>query len=238
MTLLFSIAELAAATASRAEDDSEGREEVENARYLTTSVCECISSIVQHASVTSFLSLGREESSAVVQRLALLLCRCATSVDTDISVPCIGIMGFLGAKNDLLEASGNKGFLRSKINWLLSNSILRILDTIRDVTNVSEKNVYLLEICLSSFIDLHSSDDLEILQNFKKLNSIEKMTSGLRIFENVVHEISEENKVRKRRDTNKNDSMENDDFEAILADLEETILNSRSFLEYKSNYCR
>ena len=184
------------------------------------------------------MSLGREESSAIVQRLALILCRCANSTDTDISVPCIGIMGFLGVKNDLLEATGNKGFIRSKINWLLSNSILRILDTIRDVTNVSEKNVYLLEICLSSFIDLHSSDDLDILQNFKKLNSIEKMTSGLQIFENVVHEISEDNIIRKRRDTNKSGGGGNDDLEAILADLEETILNSRSFLEYKSNYCR
>ena len=149
-------------------------------------------------------------------------------------------MGFLGVKNDLLEAGGDKGFLKSKINWLLSNSILRILDTFRDANTEAEKNVFLLEICFSSFIDLHSSDDVDILQNFKRLNSIEKLSSGLHLFEKVVNEINEENKVNKRRggDSSKSTSSEENDLQIMLADLEETILNSRSFLEYKSNYCQ
>ena len=231
--------------ATAAEDDAEGREEVERLLYLTTTVAECISSLVQHASVPSFAPLAEEEGAAVTQRLALILCRCATSTDTDISILCIGTMGFLGAKHDLLEAEGAqgaqsaRGFIRVKINWLLSNSILRILDGISNPSS-EQDYAFLCEMCLSSFIDLHSSDDADILQNFIKLKAIERLSAGLNIFEGIVKEMSEENKANKRRSNsaNREKSEDDSDFQGILADFEETILNSHSFLEYKANYCK
>ena len=226
------------------EEDEEGREQIEKLRYLTSSVCECISSLVQHASTTAFLPLGGEEGSSIVQRLSLVLCRCAAAADTDtdISLHCIGTMGFLGVKNDLVSATGSTGFLKPKINWLLSNSILRVLESLQGNKSDPQQNIYLFEMCLGAFIDLHSSDDVDILQNFIKLKSIEKLKAGLHIFEEIVREVSEDYKSKRESTKGKTvvagDGDGDSNMEEVLTDFEETVLNSHSFIEYKANYCK
>jgi hypothetical protein len=211
--------------------DSDGEtEDTERLRFLTTSVCACLSSLLQHATPSAFVPLASDaEEKGVVQRLALVLCRCVTSSDSDISMPCIGSMGSLGAKNDQLEALGQTGvaFLSSKINWLFSNAILRALDSITVKECRADQNIYLLEICLSAFVDLHSSDDPLLLQNFSKLKSIEKLGSAVRVFEAAVRDFS---------DASTPDSAE--DFQSALTDFQDTVLNTHSFLEYKANYCK
>ena len=215
--------------------DSDGEtEDTERLRFLTTSVCACLSSLLQHATPSAFIPLvssanAAEKGVMVMQRLALVLCRCITSTDSDISMPCIGSMGSLGAKNDQIEAMGLKEvtFLSSKINWLFSNAILRTLDNIVIKGCRAEQNIYLLEICLSAFVDLHSSDDPLLLQNFIKLKSIEKLGSAVRVFEAAVRDFSE---------ASTRDNAE--DYQTAITDFQDTVLNTHSFLEYKANYCK
>jgi hypothetical protein len=219
-------------------------ESIERTRFLATSVCACLSSLLEHAPVAAFESLVSAEE---VQRLALILCRCASSSEREVSGPCIGAMGTLGAKNDQLEALRGTGFLSPKINWLLSNSILRALDATRERDSDSDGDrdsaLFLQEICLSSFIDLHSSDHAEVLQNFVKLKSIERLTASLSAFEAAVTTVADQNRGK----GNGKGKMQSGDSEAserereileALSDFEETVLNTRSFLEYKANYCR
>lgn len=178
-----------------------------------------------------------------MQRLALILCRCASSADQDMSIPCIGSMGSLGAKIDLadsLNAKGagtGKGLMPAKINWLLSNSILRSLEPYKDSSSEPENNIFLLEVCLSSFIDLHSSDDADVLQNFLKLKALDKLGASLSVFEVAVKELRED-RESKGKTKSDNHSSSSSDMREALSDFEETILNMRSFLEYKSNYCK
>jgi hypothetical protein len=182
-----------------------------------------------------------------VQRLALILCRCASSSEREVSGPCIGAMGTLGAKNDQLEALRGAGFLSPKINWLLSNSILRALEATRERERDSDSErdsaLFLQEICLSSFIDLHSSDHTEVLQNFVKLKSIEKLTVSLSVFEAAVRTLADQNRGKGKSKMQSSDSDANErererEISEALSDFEETVLNTRSFLEYKANYCR
>ena len=217
--------------ADAGESDGE-TEDTERLRFLTTSVCACLSSLLQHATPSAFIPLVSDAAAAdkgVVQRLALVLCRCVTSTDSDISMPCIGSMGSLGAKNDQLEALGLTGvtFLSPKINWLFSNAILRTLDNITVKECRAEQNIYLLEICLSAFVDLHSSDDPLLLQNFLKLKSVEKLGSAVRVFEAAVRDFS---------NATTRDNAE--DFQTAVTDFQDTLLNTHSFLEYKANYCK
>jgi hypothetical protein len=229
-------------------------ESIERTRFLTTSVCACLSSLLEHAPLAAFESLASAED---VQRLALILCRCASSSEREVSVPCIGAMGTLGAKNDQLEALRGTGFLPPKINWLLSNSILRVLDATRESERDSDSErdsaLFLQEICLSSFIDLHSSDHPEVLLNFVKLKAIEKLTACLSVFEAAVRTVAGQNRGRgngkgkgkiqsgdseaNEREGDRDRDNEREILEA-LSDFEETVLNTRSFLEYKANYCR
>lgn len=231
-------------------EEGEGREaervseELERMRYLTTSVCACVSSLLQHASASSL----SEPWESDMQRLALVLIRCASSSDQDMSVPCIGSMGSLGAKIDLAESlrgkgkekgkEKEKGLMPPKINWLLSNSILRTLESYTNSSNSNsepERDIFLLEVCLSAFIDLHSSDDADVLQNFLKLKAVDKLTISLAVFEGAVKELRRDNvRGTKKSDSNNNSS----DMREALVDFEETVLNMRSFLEYKSNYCK
>ena len=229
-------------------------ESIERTRFLTTSVCACLSSLLEHAPLAAFESLASAEE---VQRLALILCRCASSSEREVSVPCIGAMGTLGAKNDQLEALRGTGFLPPKINWLLSNSILRVLDATRESERDSDSErdsaLFLQEICLSSFIDLHSSDHPEVLLNFVKLKAIEKLTACLSVFEAAVRTVADQNRGKgngkgkgkiqsggseaNEREGDRDRDNEREILEA-LSDFEETVLNTRSFLEYKANYCR
>jgi hypothetical protein len=223
-------------------------ESIERTRFLTTSVCACLSSLLEHAPLAAFESLISAEE---VQRLALILCRCATSSEREVSGPCIGAMGTLGAKNDQLEALSGTGFLSPKINWLLSNSILRALEATResererDSDSERDSALFLQEICLSSFIDLHSSDHTEVLQNFVKLKSIEKLTASLSVFEAAVRTVADQNRGKGKGKMQSSDSDANErerererEISEALSDFEETVLNTRSFLEYKANYCR
>lgn len=213
-------------------------EELERARYLTTSMCACVSSLLQHASASSL----SEPWESDMQRLALVLIRCASSSDQDMSVPCIGSMGSLGAKIDLAESlrgkEKEKELMPPKINWLLSNSILRTLESYTNSSNSNsepERDIFLLEVCLSAFIDLHSSDDADVLQNFLKLKAVDKLSISLSVFEGAVKELRRDNeRGAKKSDSNNNSS----DMREALVDFEETVLNMRSFLEYKSNYCK
>ena len=221
---------LVGSDADAGESDGE-TEDTERLRFLTTSVCACLSSLLQHATPSAFIPLASDAAAekGVMQRLALVLCRCVTSTDSDISMPCIGSMGSLGAKNDQLEALGQNGvsFLSSKINWLLSNAILRTLDNINIKECRADQNIYLVEICLSAFVDLHSSDDPVLLQNFIKLKSIDKLGSAVVVFEAAVRDFS---------DATTRDSADN--FQTAITDFQDTLLNTHSFIEYKANYCK
>jgi F0F1-type ATP synthase beta subunit len=175
--------------------------------------------------------------------MALNLCRLSTYEDEEISLPCINAIGLLGQKNDELEAQEGKGFVMYKINALLSNSLLRTLDKNSDKvvtinnTNLNNKNnnsnsdgnntkmeiLSIMGSCLSSFIDLHSSDNKDVLNNFTKLNSLDRLGRNLIVFENGFNNIDKSN-------------INND--EEMLIDFDEVILNMKSFLEYKANYCK
>jgi hypothetical protein len=177
-----------------------------------------------------------------LQQMALNLCRLSTYDDEEISLPCINAIGLLGQKNDESEVQEGKGFVMYKINALLSNSLLRTLDKNSDKvvtinnTNLNDKNtddnksnnmkmeiLSIMGSCLSSFIDLHSSDNKDILNNFTKLNSLDRLGKNLIVFENGFNNIN-------KNDTNNDEEM--------LIDFDEIILNMKSFLEYKVNYCK
>ena len=71
------------------------------------------------------------------------------------------------------------------------------------------------------------------------MKSIEKLSIGLQIFEEIVMKISEDCEATRNRGSSckiaNGDELE---IEEMLRDFEETVLNSRSFLEYKANYCK
>lgn len=325
---------------------------------FTINIGECLSTFSQFSSINTLTLL----SDIQIQSLALTLCQFAGNSNVDISIVCIGIIGFLAVKNDEVciftmhlcifvlfyllflfsfpfflypsstffqvyfffvffslyffysifllfvlfftphyppyflllfslfsfiyilfihplyvqaVTAGLKAFLKPKINGLLSNSLLRILDnSTKDHTSNNTNNnenedddisdrLQLLGSCFSSYIDLHSSDDTEILSNFIKLNSISRLNTTFKTFEKNVNYLlynkkkyfvsSDSKSDKNNKNNNKNDrndnndnknneknenSNRNEDLEQMLNDFEELILNMKSFIEYKLNYCK
>jgi hypothetical protein len=115
-------------------------------------------------------------------------------------------MGALGSKEQYC--------LPSKLNGLLSNALLRSLGD-----SSAEASLLLHDSCFSSFIDLHSSDDPDLLSNFNRLGAIAKLKSALEAFEGRLKAPSAVSQEE-------------------TSQFEETAETVRSFIEYKENYIK
>lgn len=103
-------------------------------------------------------------------------------------------------------------------NKVLSHAVLKRLQepgARRLRNNKSDGSLLVMEACLSSYIDLHSSDDPSIHQNFLSLNSLEILHSIGNSFKNKLKE--EEHHLARE--------------EIVIC--KETILNLKRFIKYK-----
>ena len=185
-------------------------------------LCACVeanASVIQ-----SLLVICRSVDSGILQSppellksLATLLCRGVMMPHFEISSSCIDLVGVLGTKEVLSQP----------LNAVLTNTLLRRLHEPAAFGfsaaggGFVDKSLLVINTCLGSLIDLHSSDELDLLQNFVKLDALNK-----------IHQVAA---------TFFSSSTLNQQSRAAILSLstsdremfEETLGNVRSFLEYK-----
>jgi hypothetical protein len=231
-------------------------------RACAPSAIECLCLFLQQSEVGL---LAIEDTSDVsMQRLALLLCQCTTRTERDLLLPTATAIGVIGQydstkrEEEFQRSRKYQGLFEPKINALLSNALLRSLESciaskeaiikssakgatianarefevLRDVTNV-------MSVLASAFIELHTSDDPEIAKNFVRLEATKKLNVVLINLGESVALLGKKGgdrdcaDVEMRNDSDHDEDVDSDD-ESMDPDYEETIENLRSFIEYKS----
>ena len=162
---------------------------------------------------------------ALVQGLALLLCRSSTSTFDGVALSAISLVGLLAQKDGQhrAEHTGGSPVVAPKINALLSNAVLRVVDTCiasaassgGHATDYEQLSV--IDAALGAFIDLHSSDDGDILENFVRLHAPKRLAEFVTFGDASLRH------VRSR--------MNDDAWDP--SDFEETLENVQGLLAYK-----
>jgi hypothetical protein len=259
---LFSSGPTAAPTASR-------RHDLIAYSSCAPSCIECICSLLQRPEMESPHGV-RCLPSLDMQRLALALCQCAAANDTEQVIPAAAAMGILGQidckrrEDEYSHGRGYVGVFDPKINALFSNALLRAIESSKTTYEAATKgsraainrgvnssalryHLDLLNTAISAFIDLHTSDDSELLKIFSRLDAPRKLGLALHDMESVA---SLFNSLRDRDKTKKDTSMQTDDDDdgniSCSGDSEddsdvdsdpdymETLENLTNFIEYKS----
>jgi hypothetical protein len=150
----------------------------------------------------------------LLKSLTTILCRGTMSPNYEVSTCCIDLIGLLGTKDVLSQP----------LNAVLTNSLLRRLIEpaafAMSRARFVDKSLLVINACLSSLIDLHASDNLDILPNFVKLDSMSKIYQVAGNF--LSFTLSQQNHAAiMSLSANERDAFE------------ETLGNIRSFLEYK-----
>lgn len=175
--------------------------------------------------------------------IAMVLLRCSSLTYTEIVLPCVAAVGYVG------QRSADR-LVDKSVNAILSTAVLRLLENPKgySVTSVGEETLMdatlgahigqakkdankivamlrIMDACFNSIIDLHASDELIYLDNFKKLLDgacITKMTQQLKLF---------------RKELSSNASLFNGGKMRVLHEtFYETMDNTESFLQYKASF--
>jgi len=121
--------------------------------------------IVESASGEALLS------AEMLKKIATMACRGTSIPAFEVSLQII----------DLIGALGEKDVLSPPINAILTNLLLRRIDKpsafllSSSSQDIIDKSVDIVRGCLSSLVDLHSSDDAALAENLSKLNGLERM---------------------------------------------------------------
>lgn len=141
-------------------------------------------------------------------------------------------MAVLGQRDFAIRENSNNqsGLLNPVLNALLTNALLRRLsesnayscDTMQQNKQLRllEGSMQLMDSCMNAIIDLHTSDDLLFLTNYRKLNCNIKLQQSGEVFTN------------KLGSTTASACMDQSDLEKFS----ETLENLESFIQYKSGF--
>jgi len=230
------------------------------------SALESLSGMVQLAENDTLLAaMGAD---ADVQRMALMLCRYSACCYESVSVSSVILIGLLAQKDGQIreQQPSNNGrmLIQPRINALLSNAVLRVLEAhVAKVTTAAGSmasasvgslldELGVVDTALGAFIDLHASDDSDLLQNFLRLNALQRLTDLVAYFDksvNTARQLQQQQQQRgsKRKGESKKeermvtddggeDEDEEDRLVDMLIDFDGTASNAKSFLEYKTLY--
>lgn len=212
------------------------------------SALECLSAIVQ-LTVGDVLCAALDGGD-LQQRLSLLLCRCSSSCFESVAISSVMLVGLLAQKDGQYREQHMSGtptetrLIQPRINALLSNALLRVIETSVSSAEIDGyEQLSLVDAAISAIIDLHTADDPELLQNFTRLNALKKLTECLPYFETAVHAAAAAEDGPGSKDSEKmadsdEDNGDDDDREEMLGDFNDTISNVKSFIEYKTLYCK
>ena len=257
------------------EKDTSAEEDREHAlRSFLRDSRESISCAMESAleSLTGMVQLAENDTllaamsaDADVQRMALVLCRYSASCYESVSMSSVMLIGLLAQKDGLIrEQRPSSMLIQPRINALLSNAVLRVLETHVDKVTATMgatatasvgtllDQLGVVDTALGAFIDLHASDDLDLLQNFVRLNALQRLTDLVAFFDKSVNTARQLRQQQqgggKSKSQSKNvermvtgDSGEDEDEDEsrlsdMLSDFEGTTSNAKSFLEYKTLY--
>ena len=208
----------------------------------TQSALTCLDVLFRLAPISSMQSSVLDaQDSMLMQITALALCKGVMHNQREVAVTSIQTVATLATKDSEAEVTVHaaKTIISCKLNALLSNSLLRKteiialeLDNICGIIQMGrdiEKHIQLLsqslavvESCCMAFIDLHTSDDLELLSVYKRLQAEQKLSLVFQLLDKIHKQIlstSRAKKIISKRDRNKS---------------EEAAENVLRFLEYKS----
>ena len=109
----------------------------------------------------------------------------------------------------------------------------------------------MVDTALGAIIDLHASDDSDLLQNFMRLNALQRLTDLVAFFNKSVNTARQLHRQQQRGSKSKGQSKkeermvtddggededEEDRLVDMLSDFDGTASNAKSFLEYKTLY--
>ena len=238
------------------------RESRESTSCAMESAIESLSGMVQLAENDMLLAaMGTE---ADVQRMALMLCRYSACCYESVSVSSVMLIGLLAQKDGQIREQQPSMLIQPRINALLSNAVLRVLEThVAKVTAAAKPTATasvgslmdelgVVDTALGAFIDLHASDDPDLLQNFLRLNALQRLTDLVVFFDKSVnasrHLLLQQQRGSKGKSQSKKeermvtsdggeeDEDEEDRLSDMLSDFDGTTSNAKSFLEYKTLY--
>lgn len=158
--------------------------------------------------------------------MALSLVKASSLPISEIVVSSMSSIGCIGQRDISV-------LYHPSINVLVTNSILRrlvdsngysyydgiVADNNRNM-NLYISSLRIIDNCFNAIIDLHSSDDLGYLENFKKLKCIEKLRNQHSYFFEMIQ--------KKLFPIDDND----------LEKFQETLENIDSFIQYKQEFCK
>ena len=206
------------------------------------SALECLSAIVQLTAVDALCTaLGSDD---LQQKLSLLLCRCSSSCFGSVAVSSVMLVGLLAQRDgQFREQHNDSRMIQPRINALLSNALLRVIDTASTSASTVEgyEKLSIVDAAMSAIIDLHTADDPELLQNFVRLNALKKLGDCVLYFQTALHAAERQPHRDPERmvDGDEEDSDgDGADRKEMFSDFNDTISNVRSFIEYKSLYCK
>ena len=231
------------------------------------SALESLSGMVQLAENDTLLAaMGADVD---VQRMALMLCRYSACCYESVSVSSVMLIGLLAQKDGQIReqqpSSNGHMLIQPRINALLSNAVLRLLEAhVAKVTAASAGSMAtassvgslldqlgVVDTALGAFIDLHASDDSDLLQNFMRLNALQRLTDLVAFFNKSVNTARQLHRQQQRGSKSKGQSKkeermvtddggededEEDRLMDMLSDFDGTASNAKSFLEYKTLY--
>jgi hypothetical protein len=187
---------------------------------------DCISIHGQYISI----SFWHQLSSSDIRSLSLLLCRCIAFPNINISKSSVGCLSILASKeND--ESLSNQLFSH-QLNALLSNAIVKRLEGIISSNQIDGSGLSLLGACLNCLIDLHSSDNLAILDNYEKLKISITMKNALNLCYDVL---TQKRTIQQQKQLHLEDQ---DDYDSYTESLQEILENVNNFLEYKEKFTK
>lgn len=243
------------------------RESRESISCGMESAFEILSVLIQVAKNDTFLAAMGDD--ADVQCLALMLCRFSACCYESVSMSSIMLIGLLGQKDGQIREQqpsiSGRILIQPRINALLSNAVLRVLET--HVTKVTAAaaagptvtvsvgtlldQLGVVDVALGTFIDLHASDDLDLLQNFLRLNALQRLTDLVQFFDksvNTARQLQQQqqggSKIKSRGKKEEymvtgdvgEDENEEDRLSDMFSNFDDTASNAKSFLEYKTLY--
>ena len=205
---------------------------------------EFLSSIVQFIPVdVLYTAFGIQD---LQQKLSLLLCRCTSSCSGSIAISSVTLVGLLAQRDGQYREQHVSGeandcrLIQPRINALLTNSLLRVIEA-HSLNMVSATGEYqplcVVDAAISAIVDLHTSDDPELLQNLQRLQTLKKLADSVSHFQTALDAVGDQPN-RMIGDNEEGDDCHFSDCMEMLSDFKDTISNVKSFIEYKTLFSK
>jgi hypothetical protein len=168
-----------------------------------------------------FASVNKLDDNAVKAVIALV-CRGLNLSMYEIASVCVQTTIIIGTQVNVSQSVA--------FNAVLTNALLRRIEAPaigKDCEDDHLKNYkqdassLLMAICMDAVVDMHSSDDAAILQNFIKLDASKRLETAFLSIMGKMQEIEKES-IEKQNE----------------AQLLEICDNTKDFIEYKRQFCR